>query len=73
LGEVVVDSPPLLGTEDARTLALAAKGILLVVSGGAATSSVNEAVLSLEALRAPLLGVIANRFHEVGGSYNYYY
>jgi len=58
---VLVDSPPLLGTEDARTIAPFVNGILLVVDAGSHPQPVNEAVLALEGLRAPLLGIVANR------------
>ena len=68
---LVVDSPPLLGTDDARTLARKADGILLVVSSGSTATNVNEAILAVEALKAPLLGIIGNRFKE--GSQPYYY
>ena len=50
---ILVDTPPLLSTDDPRTLATMAKGILLVVSAGATNSSVNEAILAVEALNAP--------------------
>ncbi len=68
---VIVDTPPLLATDDARTLATMAKGILLVVSAGTLNSSVNEAVHAVEALNAPLLGVIGNRFKDSGTPYYY--
>lgn len=58
---VVIDCPPLVGLEDTRSIAPLAGGVLLVVTVGSDTEPVNEAVLTLEALRAPLLGVVANR------------
>jgi polysaccharide biosynthesis transport protein len=66
---VVIDAPPVLGTDDARTIAPLAAGIVLVVSSGSNAEPVNEAVLAIEALKAPLLGIIGNRFKEARGSY----
>jgi tyrosine-protein kinase len=68
---VVVDTPPLLSTDDPRTLATMAKGILLVVSAGSLASSVNEAVHAVEALNAPLIGIVGNRFKDSRASYYY--
>ncbi len=68
---MLVDTPPLLSTDDPRTLATMAKGILLVVSAGSTTNSVIEAILAVEALNAPLMGIVGNRFKESGTSYYY--
>jgi capsular exopolysaccharide synthesis family protein len=68
---VVIDTPPLLSTDDARTIATMAKGILLVVTAGSLVRSVTEAVVAIEALQAPLMGIVANRFKE--SSVPYYY
>jgi capsular exopolysaccharide synthesis family protein len=68
---VLIDTPPLLSTDDARTIATVAKGILLVVTRGTLARSVNEAVVAIEALQAPLMGIVANRFKE--SSVPYYY
>ena len=68
---VLVDTPPLLSTDDARTMATMAKGILLVVTRGTLARSVNEAVLAIEALQAPLMGIVANRFKESAVPYYY--
>jgi capsular exopolysaccharide synthesis family protein len=68
---VVVDTPPILATDDARTLATMAKGILLVVSAGTLTSAVNESVLAVEALNAPLMGIVGNRFKDSRTPYYY--
>ena len=61
---ILVDTPPLLSTDDARTMATMAKGILLVVSRGTLARSMSEAVTAIEALQAPLMGIVANRFTE---------
>jgi polysaccharide biosynthesis transport protein len=68
---ILIDTPPLLSTDDARTIATMAKGILLVVSRGTLARSMNEAVLAIEALQAPLMGIVANRFKETSSSYYY--
>jgi polysaccharide biosynthesis transport protein len=68
---VIIDTPPLLSTDDARTIATSAKGILLVVTRGTLARSVNEAVVAIEALQAPLMGIVANRFKEATVPYYY--
>ncbi|MEK6274233.1 MAG: AAA family ATPase [Actinomycetota bacterium] len=68
---VLIDTPPLLSTDDARTIATMAKGILLVVSRGTLARSMHEAVLAIEALQAPLMGIVANRFKESSAPYYY--
>ncbi|HEY7875201.1 MAG TPA: CpsD/CapB family tyrosine-protein kinase [Actinomycetota bacterium] len=68
---VVIDTPPLLGTDDARTITTMAKGVLLVVAARSIANPVNEAVLALVALKAPVLGVIGNRLRESGSYYTY--
>lgn len=68
---VIADAPPLIGTDDAATLATMAGGIVLVVSSGSLGNTVNEAVLQLETLKAPVLGVVANRFRESRRAYYY--
>jgi capsular exopolysaccharide synthesis family protein len=69
---VVIDTAPLLGTDDARTIATVANGLLLVISARSFAGPVNESVLALESLRAPVLGAIGNRLRESGRSYYYY-
>lgn len=68
---VVVDTPPLLATDDPRTLATMAKGILLVVAAGTLASSVTESVHAVEALNAPLMGIVGNRFKDSRAPYYY--
>jgi hypothetical protein len=43
--------------------------VLLVVSAGSIANPVNEAILALEALKAPVLGIIGNRLNEARGFY----
>ena len=67
---VVIDGSPLIGADDARTVAAMTDGILLVVRAGTRVADLNEAILVLEALNAPLLGAVANRFeHRPTGYY----
>jgi capsular exopolysaccharide synthesis family protein len=68
---IVVDAPPLLGTDDARVIAPLAAGVILVVSAGSVASPVNEAVLTIESLKAPLLGIVGNRLKESRSLYYY--
>jgi capsular exopolysaccharide synthesis family protein len=68
---VLIDTPPLLSTDDARTMATMAKGILLVVTRGTLARSLSESVLAIEALQAPLMGIVANRFKESSAPYYY--
>lgn len=58
---VVLDCPPLLSTDDARTLAALADATLLVVASGTESRHVAEAVAGLDALRVRVLGVALNR------------
>lgn len=67
---IVVDGAPLIGADDARTVAPMADGVLLVVRAGTKVADLNESILVLEALNAPLLGAVANRFeHRPVGYY----
>lgn len=67
---IVVDTPPLLATDDSRTIATLADGVLLVIAAGTSAGPVNESVLALEGLKAPVLGAIGNRLRE--GKQSYY-
>jgi capsular exopolysaccharide synthesis family protein len=68
---IVVDSPPLLGTNDARTLATLASGVIVVVQMGTSVSTLNEAILALESLNAPIVGLVANKLKEARSYYQY--
>ena len=68
---IVIDSPPLLGTNDARTLATLASGVLLVVQAGTFVNTLNESVLALESLNAPIVGLVANKLREARSYYQY--
>lgn len=58
---VVVDCPPVLATDDARTLSLLCDGTLLVVSSGSDSAPVGEAAASLDSLGVRVLGTVLNR------------
>lgn len=68
---VVVDSAPLIGTDEGRTIATHVGGVLLVARAGEMSGPLNEAVLALEDLKAPVIGVVGNRLRktETGQSY----
>ena len=68
---VIVDTPPLIGTDDARTIVTVSDGVLIVVASRSDEATTNEAVLVLEGLRAPVLGVVANRLREGRNAYYY--
>jgi receptor protein-tyrosine kinase len=72
---VVIDAPPLLGTDDARTLASLCEGVLLVVGVGGLASTAAEAAIVLEGLDTRVLGAVANRSREDSGvsPYGYVY
>ncbi|MDQ1439557.1 MAG: tyrosine-protein kinase [Acidimicrobiaceae bacterium] len=72
---IVLDAPPLLGTDDARTLASLAEGVLLVVGVGGQASAAAEAATVLEGLHTRVLGAVANRSRDDSriSSYGYVY
>lgn len=72
---VVVDAPPLLGGDDASTLATMADGVLFVVSIGTMAGPASEAILGLRGLRAPVWGIVANKVPRIGpgGAATYVY
>jgi capsular exopolysaccharide synthesis family protein len=58
---VIIDAPPLLGGDDAITLASAADAVILVVSTETSTPVVGEATSTLDALGVRVLGVVASK------------
>ena len=68
---IVVDTAPLLGVADARSLATEAGGVLLVISVRQMADVVNEAVLALETVKAPVIGVVGNKLRETQRAYGY--
>jgi polysaccharide biosynthesis transport protein len=57
---IIVDTPPLLGTDEGRTIATLGDGVLFVVRAGGMTGPINEGVLALEALKVRVLGAVGN-------------
>lgn len=68
---IVVDAPPLLGGDDARTVATLCDGVLMVVAADTAAVSVSEAAGALDALGVRVLGVVANRARDPKGMGTY--
>ena len=64
---VVVDAPPLLGGDDARTLAALCDGVLMVVAADTLAAQVGEAASALDALGVRVLGAVANRARDPRG------
>jgi capsular exopolysaccharide synthesis family protein len=69
---VIVDSPPLLGTDDARTLATLGDGVILVVSAGTMAETLAESVVALHGLKVEVVGAVTNRLRESAGATSYY-
>ena len=68
---VIVDAPPLLGGDDARTLATLCDGALLVVGADTVAESAGEAASALDALGIRVLGAVANRMRDRRGMGTY--
>lgn len=58
---VVIDSPPLLAIRDADVVSSIPDAVLVVVRFGSDPEAVRAAVETLEAMDAPVLGLVANR------------
>lgn len=58
---VVLDTPALLSTDEARTLAAAADDVLLVCGLGGSTADLEESVAALKMIGANVVGVVINR------------
>lgn len=64
---LVVDAPPLLGGDDARTLTTLCDGVLFVVGADTPANSVSEAANALDGLGVRVLGAVANRMRDPRG------
>jgi capsular exopolysaccharide synthesis family protein len=70
---VLVDSSPVLATDDATTLAPSMDGTLFVVRGNyTGGKQVSEALDQLYQRQAKILGVVFNRANSSASSYHYY-
>ena len=57
---IIIDAPPLIGSAEGKTIAPMGDGVLLVVRTGTTQDPLFDALSSLETLRTPLIGVVAN-------------
>jgi succinoglycan biosynthesis transport protein ExoP len=70
---VLMDSSPVLATDDATTLAPKADGTLFIVRGNfTGARQVREAINLLQQRQAKILGVVFNRANSSAKSYHYY-
>jgi capsular exopolysaccharide synthesis family protein len=69
---VIVDAPPLLGGDDARTLATLSEAVLFVVASGVQRDVLLEASVALDSLRVRVLGCVLNRYRDRRGTYGAY-
>jgi Mrp family chromosome partitioning ATPase len=72
---VILDTPPVLAVTDAAVLAAGTKGVILVVEQGRTPiPAILRAKQKLEAIHAPILGVVLNKLQdEEQASYYYQY
>lgn len=70
---VLIDAPPMTQWADARTLANAADGVVLIARSKRTTrDSIRAACERLRCDRARLLGVVLNDYNAESAAYNYY-
>ena len=71
---ILFDSPPLAAVADAAVLSTLVDGALLVLKAGKTTHEVaKRAVASLQAVNAPIAGVVLNDLDLESREYSYYY
>jgi hypothetical protein len=70
---ILIDSPPAVAVSDASVLTVVSDGVFLVLHGQkTTTASARRVVARLDAVRAPLLGVILNGIDLTNPDYAYY-
>jgi succinoglycan biosynthesis transport protein ExoP len=70
---IIIDSPPAIAVSDAAILSVLSDGVLLVFHGKKTTTAAARQVLErLDAIRAPVLGVILNSVNLDNPDYAYY-
>ena len=70
---VLIDSPPAIAVSDAAILSVVSDGVILVFHGQKTTAtSARQVVERLDAIRAPILGVVLNGIDVRNPSYAYY-
>jgi len=61
---IIIDSPPVLVGDDARTVSVLSEGVLFVTSSDTHANAVAEAAAALDSLGVTVLGAVANRMRE---------
>jgi succinoglycan biosynthesis transport protein ExoP len=70
---VLIDSPPAIAVSDAAILSVVSDGVILVFHGQKTTmASARQVVERLDAIRAPILGVVLNGVDLANPEYAYY-
>jgi polysaccharide biosynthesis transport protein len=70
---ILMDSPPAIAVSDAAILSRISDGVILVFHGQkTTTASAHQVVERLDAIRAPVLGVVLNGIDVRNPSYTYY-
>jgi capsular exopolysaccharide synthesis family protein len=70
---ILIDSPPAIAVSDAAVLSVVSDGVILIFHGQkTTTTAARQAVERLDAIRAPILGVILNGIDVRNPSYAYY-
>src|SRR6266536_3065455 len=70
---ILIDSPPVIAVSDATILSVVSDGVILVFHGQRTTTvSARQALERLDAIRAPILGVVLNGVDLANPEYAYY-
>jgi capsular exopolysaccharide synthesis family protein len=70
---ILIDSPPTIAVSDAAVLSIMSDGVILVFHGQKTTmTSARQALERLDAIRAPILGVVLNGVDLANPEYAYY-
>jgi succinoglycan biosynthesis transport protein ExoP len=70
---ILIDSPPAIALSDAAVLSVMADGVVLVFHGRkTTTASARQLIERLDAVRAPVLGVVLNSVDLQNPNYSYY-
>jgi len=71
---ILIDSPPAIAVSDAAVLSIVCDGVILVFHGQkTTTASARQLVERLDAIRAPILGVVLNGIDLADPNYAYYH
>jgi len=70
---IIIDSPPAVALSDAAVLSVISDGVVLVFHGRkTTTASARQLIQRLDAVRAPILGVVLNSVDFQNPNYSYY-